>query len=67
MADKEVVAPEETRSSQVNVRLTPAEKADVVLVSAFDQTTESETLRNFSVEQVRERAGRIRSLSGMAA
>lgn len=62
MVDNAVNTPEETRSAQVNVRLTPSEKADVVLVAAFDETTESDTLRCNTVAQVRERAAEIRSL-----
>jgi hypothetical protein len=59
----------EVRSAQVNVRLTPSEKADVILVAAFDASNESETLRNYSVAQIRERAAEIRSMrpSGEAA
>lgn len=67
MADNEVNTPEETRSAQVNVRLTPSEKADVILVAAFDGSNESETLRNNTVDMVRVRAAEIRSFKDRAA
>lgn len=62
MATNEVFTPEETRSAQVNVRLTPSEKSDVVLVAAFDGSNESETLRNNTVATIRSRASAIRAM-----
>jgi hypothetical protein len=67
MADNEVNTLEETRSAQVNVRLTPSEKADVILVAAFDASNESETLRNNTVDEIRIRAAEIRSMRPQAA
>jgi hypothetical protein len=52
---------EGSRTAQVNVRLTPGEKADVVLVAAFDRVPESTLLRTHTVAQVAARAAEIRS------
>jgi hypothetical protein len=49
----------ESRTEQVNVRLTPSEKRDVRLVAAFEQTTESDTLRG-GIDAIRTRAEQIR-------
>jgi hypothetical protein len=49
----------ESRTEQVNVRLTPSEKRDVRLVAAFEQTTESDTLRT-GIDAIRARAEQIR-------
>jgi hypothetical protein len=52
--------PQESRTAQVNVRLTPGEKLDVQLVAAFDRLPESEVMRLYSVAQVTARAADIR-------
>jgi hypothetical protein len=51
---------EETRSEQVNVKLTPSEKADLKLVSGFDVIPEADLVRE-SLASVRERAADIRA------
>lgn len=48
--------------AQVNVRLTPAEKLDVQLVAAYDSATESDTLRNHTLTEIRRRAEKIRNM-----
>lgn len=52
----------EARTAQVNVRLTPSEKQDVQLVAAFEQATESDTLRNHTLATIRKRAEKIRNI-----
>ena len=51
---------QEPQTERGAVMLTKAEKIDVQLVSAFDARTESDTLRNHTVSQIRERAAHIR-------
>lgn len=53
--------PPEPRNETVGVRCTASEKQDVRLVAAFDQSSESDTLREYTMAQVRERAEDIRS------
>jgi hypothetical protein len=50
-----------SRGGVINVRLTVSEKTDLRLVSAFDMETESDTLREHTIAQIRGRAERIRS------
>ena len=63
----ELTQPPEPRNEAISVRCTSSEKQDVRLVAAFDQSTESDTMRDFTMEQVRERAEAIRSGKARAA
>lgn len=66
MAPKAAQTPE-PRNEAISVRCTSSEKQDVRLVAAFDQSTESDTMRDFTMEQVREKADAIRSGKARAA
>jgi hypothetical protein len=64
MSHDTTTSQEESRTAQVNVRLTASEKADVVLVAAFCRLPESTVLRTHTLDQVTERAAAIRAGSG---
>lgn len=61
-----VVTQAESRDQMVSVRCTRSEKQDVHLVAAFDQTTESDAMRDYTMAQVRERAAAIRAGEAVA-
>lgn len=58
---------QEPQTERGAVMLTKTEKRDAQLVAAFDNRTESETLRAHTIEQIRARAEQIRSAAGAAA
>ena len=51
-----------TKDHTASVRVTKAEKDDIKLVAAFDQTTEDELIRSMTVADVVARAASIRAL-----
>lgn len=53
---------EERKEHTASARVTQAEKDALQLVALWDQTTESDLMRNWTVAEVVERASEIRAL-----
>lgn len=62
MNEAGTISQDETRTTTVAARVTKAEKDALKLVAAFDETTESDLLRDSTITEVMQRATRIRKL-----